>query len=75
MTGNGAYQHIRKARPRVTARVEWMRAWPRRGRNVRFWSEVARRVKARRVRHKDLDRVRAICEEVDEEIRRGRIFL
>lgn len=63
-----AYQHFPKRRPRVTVRAEWYPLWPKRGRNYRFWMEVGRRVKARRVRHKDYTRVRAICIEVEAEL-------
>lgn len=54
-----------RPKKRVTVRTEWMRLWPRRGRQMSFWLAVARKVRERRVKHRDLQAIKLICEETD----------
>jgi hypothetical protein len=54
----------------VRVRVEWLRLMP--GQGLRFWGLVGSRVRERRVRTKDLVRVRAIAEEVRREMSVGK---
>ena len=55
-----------KRRAPVRVRAAWMRLCP--GQGLRFWGLVGKRVRAGRVRHKDLVRVRQICEQVKREM-------
>lgn len=66
-----AYQHIRKRRPTVTVRAEWYGLWPKRGRSLRFWSEVGRRVKARRIPHRNFARIKEVCVGVERDFARA----
>jgi hypothetical protein len=59
----GVFDKKRKA---VTVDTRWRRAWPE-VRPMRWWIEVGRRVKARRLAHRDLERVRQVCAEVERE--------
>ena len=59
-----------KKRASVTVRTDWFGLWPRRGRHLRFWGAVGRRVKERGVRHNEHGTIRLICREVENEFRR-----
>jgi hypothetical protein len=43
--------------------VRWMGLWPRK--SMEFWLEVAKRVRRRGLRARDLDGVRSVCAEVE----------
>lgn len=49
--------------------VSWVRMYPRHGFNHVFWVAVSRRVRERRIAHKDLRAVRLVCLEVGREQR------
>lgn len=55
-----------KRRAPVRVRAEWLRLWP--GQGLRFWGLVGRRVKEKRIRHKDWVRVREVCEQVHRDL-------
>ena len=56
-----------RPRKRTTVRTEWMRLWPKRGRQMSFWIAVGKKVRERGVRHRDLQSIRLICEETEHE--------
>ena len=47
--------------------VSWVRMFPRHGLHHVFWIAVSRRVRERRITHKDLRAVRLVCLEVSRE--------
>ncbi len=51
---------------RVKVRTEWFVLHPRK--DMRFWLAVALRIKTRGVRHKDFNKIKLICLEVDSQI-------
>ena len=56
-----------RPKPKTVVRTEWMRTWPKRSWNLRFWAEVGKRVKRGGVRHADLETIRNIAKEVEYE--------
>lgn len=62
----GVYDKKRKA---VTVDTRWRRCWHE-IRPLRWWVEVGRRVRAKRVAHADLKRVKQVCREVEEKWRK-----
>lgn len=59
----GVFDRRRRA---VTVDTRWRRAWPE-VRPMRWWIEVGRRVRDRRLAHGDLEGVRVVCAEVESE--------
>lgn len=53
------------APPRPVVRTTWFALWPGRPRD--FWGRVGLIVRDRRIRHGDLEKVRAVCAEVEGE--------
>jgi hypothetical protein len=58
-----------KRKRTVTVRKEWFGLFPKRGRHVMFWLEVAHRVVDRHVRSTNYNVIKQICMEVDYEFR------
>jgi len=46
-----------------TVDSEWMKHWPKRP--WEFWIQVAKVVRARKIRHVDIKKVQEICREVE----------
>lgn len=65
----GVSQRFRRKRAPVRVMESWKRLWPRRGHHLRFWGIVGKRVRDRRIKSNDHQRVREVCAEVDAELR------
>jgi len=63
------YQKAKPPRHRV--RREWWSIYPERAGHLAFWLRVARLMKHRHIRRNDRKGIRALCQEVDEDMVRG----
>lgn len=52
-------------RPKVTVRMAWMYAHPKRMWQMRFWKRVGQQVKAKGVPHRNMAAIRQIIKEIE----------
>lgn len=51
----------------------WLKLYPKRGMQFRFWFEVAKRVNKARINSTNFHKISIICKEVDNEFKRRKI--
>lgn len=57
----------RERKTKWKVHTSWMRLFPKRGHDMRFWLEVSKRVKAKGVRSTNLKEIKSIIKETEYE--------